>query len=144
MKTIATIIIGFIAGLAISGVLGDMIVAVNNSAGKVSAAWSVSRAEKHVAGGNFSSAITEYEKALKKIKPQNKKLMAKVKNNLAMCLFAVADDAKDVKGIENSLTVFSESLEIYKEMSDTESIKQVENNISEAQSALYSIEQTSE
>ena len=133
---LATIIIGFIAGLALSVVLGDIIVAVNTSAGRISAAWMVSRAEKQIAGGNFYKAVEEYEKALPKISPKNIKLLAKVKNNLALCKFTIADNDKDSKGIEEAVLMFSESLELYKEMRDTESIKQVETNIQEAQYVL--------
>ncbi|MCL2390425.1 MAG: hypothetical protein FWD54_07380 [Endomicrobia bacterium] len=139
MKAFATIIIGFIAGLAISGVLGDIIVAVNNSAGRMSSAWTISKADKFAAGGNFSQAAAEYENALKKIKPENKKLIAKVKNNLALCVFNVADTAKDPKGIEKSLSIFSESLELHKELNDSESVKQTETNISEAEKALQQL-----
>ncbi|MCL2335103.1 MAG: hypothetical protein FWC57_03460 [Endomicrobia bacterium] len=136
MKPVATIIVGFIAGLAISGVLGDIIVAVNNSAGRISAAWSISKAEKYAAGGNFESASAEYEKALKKINPGNKKLLAKTKNNLAMCVFSIADANKDAAAIKKSIEIFSQSLALYKDAGDTESISQVETNLKEAEKAL--------
>ncbi|MCL1972867.1 MAG: hypothetical protein FWG57_07785 [Endomicrobia bacterium] len=132
MKVLATIVIGFIAGLAISGVLGDIIVAVNNSAGRISSAWTISRAEKFAAGGNFAQAAAEYEKALKKIKPENKKLIAKVKNNMALSIFAEADKEGNAERIRESLEMFSESLALHKELNDSESIKQVETNIEEA------------
>ena len=136
MKAFATIVIGFIAGLAISGVLGDIIVAVNNSAGRISSAWTISKADKFAAGGNFLQAEIEYEKALGKISPENKKLTAKVKNNLALCVFNVADAAKDAEGIAKSLSIFSQSLELHKELNDLESVKQVETNIKEAERVL--------
>jgi tetratricopeptide (TPR) repeat protein len=139
-KPVITIIAGFIAGLAISGVLGDMIVAVNNAAGRVSSAWYVSKAEKHIAGGNFTQAVNEYEKALKKIKPSNKKLLAKVKNNMALSIFTEADKEKNIEKIKESAVMFAESLEIYKELNDSESIKQVVTNIKEAESVLASLE----
>ena len=141
MKQLATILIGFIAGLVISGVLGDIIVAVNTSAGRISAAWMVSRAEKHIAGGNFSKAVEEYEKALPKISLKNKKLLAKVKNNMALSKFTLADNGKDREGIEEAILMFSESLELYKELGDTESIKQVETNMQEAQYVLNHVPQ---
>jgi len=135
-KQLATVIIGFIAGLAISGVLGDLIVAVNNSAGRISSAWSISKAEKYVAGGNFEAASAEYEKALKKINPDNKKLLAKTENNLAMCVFSIADKKNDALGIKRSIGIFSESLALSKETGDSQSISQVETNINEAEAVL--------
>ncbi|MCL2485062.1 MAG: hypothetical protein FWF00_05630 [Endomicrobia bacterium] len=139
LNPLATIIIGFIAGLAISGVLGDIIVGINNSAGRISSAWTVSRADKFAAGGNFSQAITEYEKALKKIKPKNKKLIAKVKNNLALSIFNISEPAKYQAGVEEALLIFAESLELYKEINDVEGINQVETNIKEAGKVLQEI-----
>ncbi|MDR1696467.1 MAG: hypothetical protein LBR69_07600 [Endomicrobium sp.] len=136
MKAFATVLIGFIAGLAISGVLGDIIVAVNNSAGRISSAWAVAKADKSAAGGNFSQAAIQYEKALVKINPENKKLTAKVKNNLALSVFNVADAAKDAEGIKKSISVFSQSLELHKELNDPESVEQTETNIKEAEAAL--------
>lgn len=139
-RPLVTIAIGFIAGLVISGVLADLIIVAKNAAGRVSSAWSVSRAEKYIAGGSFSKAKKEYEKALKNLKPDNKKLLAKVKNNMALIIFTEADQEKDAVRIKESLEMFSQSLELYKELNDSESIKQVEINIEEAQTVLESLE----
>jgi tetratricopeptide (TPR) repeat protein len=139
-KPVVTIIVGFIAGLAISGVLGDMITAANNAAGRISSVWSVSRAEKYIAGGNFAKAVKEYDKALKKINPSNKKLLAKVKNNMALSAFTEADKAGNAGKIRESLVMFAESLDLYKELNDSESIAQVETNIKEAAAVLESLE----
>jgi hypothetical protein len=134
-----TIIIGFIAGLAISGILGDIIVMANKSVGKISSAWAVKRAERQISGGNFAAAVREYEKALKKISPANKKLLAKIKNNMALCIFTEADKDGNASEIERSVKMFSESLDLYKELNDAESISQVETNINEAESVLASL-----
>ncbi|MDR1196409.1 MAG: hypothetical protein LBL00_08035 [Endomicrobium sp.] len=139
-KPVITIIVGFIAGLVISGVLSDVIVIANNAAGRVLSAWSVSKAEKYIAGGNFSKAKKEYEKALKKISPNNKKLLAKIKNNMALIIFSEADKEKNALKIKESLEMFSQSLDLYKELNDSESVKQVEVNMGEAQSALQELE----
>ncbi|AKL98290.1 hypothetical protein [Endomicrobium proavitum] len=136
MKRPATIIIGFIAGLAISGVLGDLIIAASSSAGRISSAWSISKAEKFYAGGNFSESLNEYEKALGKVKPDNKKLIAKIKNNQALNVFAIADKAKDKSQIKKSLELFNESLKIYEEIKDTQGAAEVNVNIGEAKKAL--------
>jgi len=135
-KPIVTIIVGFIAGLVISGVLGDIIIIVNNAAGRVTSAWSVSKAERHISGGNFSKAVKEYEKALKKISPDNKRLIAKIKNNMALSIFTEADKEGNAERIRESLEMFSEPLALYKELNDAESIKQVETNIEEARRVL--------
>lgn len=135
-----TIIIGFIAGLAVSGVIGDMIVAVNNAAGRVTSAWSVSKAEKYIAGGDYSKAVKEYKKAEKKISPSNKKLLAKVKNNMALSIFTEADKEQNIENIRESIEMFAESRDLYKELNDSESIKQVETNIKEARLVLESLE----
>ena len=119
---VLTIIAGFIAGLVISGILGDIIVIISNAAGRASLARSVSKAERHIAGGNFEKAKKEYEKALGKIKPDNKKLLAKIKNNTALIIFTEGDGEKNAEKIKEksllslrirsarlSLVLFSES-----------------------------------
>ncbi len=137
---VLTIIAGFIAGLVISGILGDIIVIISNAAGRASLARSVSKAERHIAGGNFEKAKKEYEKALGKIKPDNKKLLAKIKNNTALIIFTEGDGEKNAEKIKESVLLFSQSLDLYRELGDYESVKQVETNIMQARSALESAE----
>lgn len=140
MRAIATIAIGFLTGLIIAGFLGDIIDAVNNSAGKVSSAWLISRAEKNIAGGDFLQAIKNYEKALTKIDPKNIQLLAKVKNNLALSKFTIAYNNADKDGIENSISLFLESLEHYKVLENAEAAGEVKINIEEAYKALEELE----
>lgn len=137
---VLTIIAGFIAGLVISGILGDIIVIISNAVGRASLARSVSKAERHIAGGNFEKAKKEYEKALGKIKPDNKKLLAKIKNNTALIIFTEGDGEKNAEKIKESVLLFSQSLDLYRELGDYESVKQVETNIMQARSALESAE----
>lgn len=137
---VLTIIAGFIAGLVISGILGDIIVIISNAAGRASLARSVSKAERHIAGGNFEKAKKEYEKVLGKIKPDNKKLLAKIKNNTALIIFTEGDGEKNAEKIKESVLLFSQSLDLYRELGDYESVKQVETNIMQARSALESAE----
>lgn len=137
---VLTIIAGFIAGLVISGILGDIIVIISNAAGRASLARSVSKAERHIAGGNFEKAKKEYEKALGKIKPDNKKLLAKIKNNTALIIFTEGDGEKNAEKIKESVLLFSQSLDLYRELGDYESVKQVETNIMQARSTLESAE----
>ena len=141
---ILTIIVGFIAGLAISGVLGDMIGLIGNAADKVSCAWTVSRAEKYIAGGNFIAAKKEYDKILNNTKSVNKRVLAKVQNNTAMIIFNEGDKQKDAVKIKEALFLFSQSLENYKILNDSESSKEVERNIKEANSVLASLDENKE
>lgn len=141
MKKFGIIVLGFFIGLIISGILGDIIIAINNYAGRMSAASNIAKAERLIAGDNFDQALCFYEKALKKIKPENKILTAKVKNNMALCTFTIADNKKDAAGIEKSISMFLESLEIYKELKDVENAKQVEININEAEAVLNKLKQ---
>ena len=133
MKPAGIIIIAFIAGLAISVVLGDIIDFVNFSAARVQSAYIISKAQKAAAAENFLQAQKEYEKALEKIRPSNKKLLAKTKNNLAMCIFLEAEKNENKREVLKSVLIFQEALELFKEINDAESIKEVETNIKEAE-----------
>ena len=133
MKPAGIIIIAFIAGLAISVVLGDIIDFVNFSAARVQSAYIISKAQKAAAAENFLQAQKEYEKALEKIRPSNKKLLAKTKNNLAMCVFLEAEKNENKREMLRSILIFQESLDLFKELNDAESIKEVETNIKEAE-----------
>ena len=136
MKKIAYIALFFLTGIIISWFLGDLIEVISGSAGKLTAARDISAAQEYYAGGNYSQALDEYKKALDKISPSDKKLLAKVKNNMALCVFQTAFDNKDVKGMRDSLPLFEESLALYKEVGDTESAQQVETNIAEAKKQI--------
>ncbi|MDR1941586.1 MAG: hypothetical protein LBQ47_04600 [Endomicrobium sp.] len=136
MKQLSIVVIMFIAGLAVSTVLGDLIDIAGNCADRVSCAWLISKASRAAAGGNYLQARKDYEKAIEKINPSNKSLLAKTKNNLAICIFAMADGGKDpaskAKASAESILIFSQSLELFKELGDLERIKEVEKNIEEA------------
>jgi len=136
VKKIAYIALFFLTGIIISWFLGDLIEVISGSAGKLTAARDISAAQEYYAGGNYSQALDEYKKALDKISPSDKKLLAKVKNNMALCVFQTAFDNKDVKGMRDSLPLFEESLALYKEVGDTESAQQVETNIAEAKKQI--------
>ena len=69
-----TVIVGFIAGLVISGVLFDAFVYIGKSFNRISVAWTVSKAEKSFSAGRFSDAVLLYEKVLPKINIENKRL----------------------------------------------------------------------
>ena len=131
MKKFAFIIIFFITGIIISGILGDGINLVLGCAGKYSEARAISQAHEYFAGGNYLQALDQYKKALEVIDPSEKQKLAQVKNNMAFCVFQTALENNDKKGMRESLPLFEESLSLYKEVGDTESVKQVETNISE-------------
>ena len=84
MKNVAvTVIVGFITGLVISGILFDVIKYVGKSFNRVSVSWNISKAEKAYSEGRFSDSVLIYKKVLPKISEDNKVLLAKTKNNLA-------------------------------------------------------------
>ena len=83
MKNIAvTVIVGFITGLVISGILFDVIKYIGKSFNRVSVSWNISKAEKFYSNGRFSDSVLIYKKTLPKISKDNKILLAKTKNNL--------------------------------------------------------------
>jgi tetratricopeptide (TPR) repeat protein len=141
MRAFWTIVIGFIAGLVVSGVLGDLIIVAKNSVVRIYCAWEIVSAEKMVAAGDFSNAISEYENVLKYISPENKKLLAKTKNNLAMSVFSAADKEKNRRSLQKSIEIFDEALALYREINYAEGVKQVEINIQTAKSVLESLEE---
>jgi hypothetical protein len=75
---------------------------------------------------------------LKKISPSNKKLLAKTKNNLAMCIFLNAEKNQNKEEMEKAVLIFKESLELFKALDDANSIKEVETNMSTAESKAKS------
>jgi hypothetical protein len=81
-------------------------------------------------------AQKEYENALTKISPSNKKLIAKTKNNLALSVFLFAQKNQDKREMLKSVLIFQEALELFKEIGDSQSSKEVETNIKEAQTAV--------
>jgi tetratricopeptide (TPR) repeat protein len=136
VKSIGFAAAAFIAGLAISLVIGDLIDFVKFSAARISGAYIISKAQKSAAAGNFLQAQKEYERALTKISPSNKKLLAKTKNNLALCVFLPAEQNQNRKEMFKSVLIFQEALELFKELGAAQSVKEVEINIKEAQTAI--------
>jgi tetratricopeptide (TPR) repeat protein len=128
-------VIAFIAGLAISTVLGDLIGFVNNYSARMQSAYIISKAQKAAAAEDFLQAQKEYERALEKIRPSNKKLLAKTKNNLAMCVFLQAEKNQNKRGMLGAVLIFQEALELFKEINDAKAAAEAETNIEEAQKA---------
>ncbi len=135
-----TIVVGFIFGLVISGILGDLISFGISAVERISCSWSVSKAEKYIADGDFEKAKIEYEKILNNKKIDNQKIIAKVKNNLALIIFTQGDKENNLTKIENSIKMFSQSLEIYERLKDVDSIKKLKNNIEQAQKVYLNLQ----
>ncbi|MFA7074402.1 MAG: hypothetical protein WC234_04350 [Endomicrobiaceae bacterium] len=134
MKNIwLTVIVGFIAGLVISGILFDAIVYIGKSFNRISVAWSVSKAEKSFSNERFSDAVLIYEKILPKINPDNKKLYAKTKNNLALSVLKTAEKSGKFEDIDKAIKLFLDAEQIYLEIKDNELAGQTAENIKAAQ-----------
>ncbi len=130
MKNIVvTVIVGFITGLVISGILFDVIKYVGKSFNRVSLSWNISKAEKFYSNGRFSDSILMYKKTLPKISSDNKILIAKTKNNLALSLYKNYLNTKNIEELNEALTLFKEAETIYLEVGNQELAKQTAKNI---------------
>ena len=97
MKNIVvTVVIGFITGLVISGILFDVIKYVGKSFNRVSVSWNISKAEKAYSNGRFSDSVLIYKKTLPKISLDNKILLAKTRNNLALLILKNIEQEKNI------------------------------------------------
>ena len=130
MKNIAvTVIVGFITGLVISGILFDVIKYVGKSFNRVSVSWNISKAEKAYSGGRFSDSVLIYKKALPKIDLDNKTLIAKTKNNLALSLYKNYLTTNNNEELNEALNLFKEAETIYLEIGNNELAEQTAKNI---------------
>ena len=108
MKNIAvTVIVGFITGLVISGILFDVIKYVGKSFNRVSVSWNISKAEKAYSGGRFSDSVLIYKKTLPKISLDNKILLAKTKNNLALSILKNIEQEKNISFSNDTENIFN-------------------------------------
>ncbi len=130
MKNIAvTVIVGFITGLVISGILFDVIKYVGKSFNRVSVSWNISKAEKAYSGGRFSDSVLIYKKTLPKIDSDNKTLIAKTKNNLALSLYKNYLTTNNSEELNEALKLFKEAETIYLEIGNNELAEQTAKNI---------------
>lgn len=147
MKNIVvTVIVGFITGLVISGILVDVIKYVGKSFNRVQIAWSISKAEKAYSYERFSDSIDIYNKVISKIDSSNKLLLAKTKNNLASCIIKKIEkennifildnqenlvniDVNKIQEIEKSLTLLNQAYNLYVEINNKELSEQTYQNI---------------
>lgn len=130
MKNIAvTVIVGFITGLVISGILFDVIKYIGKSFNRVSVSWNISKAEKAYSGGRFSDSVLIYKKTLSKIDSDNKTLIAKTKNNLALSLYKNYLTTNNSEELNEALKLFKEAETIYLEIGNNELAEQTAKNI---------------
>ena len=154
MKNIAvTVIVGFITGLVISGILFDVIKYVGKSFNRVSVSWNISKAEKAYSNERFSDSVLIYRKTLPKISSDNKILLAKTKNNLALSMLKniekesninLSDNAEKPSNIsdnvlleiEEILDLLNQANDLYIETGNTELSAQTTKNIQIIESFL--------
>ncbi|MBO7610918.1 MAG: hypothetical protein J6T23_01760 [Elusimicrobia bacterium] len=130
MKNIAvTVVVGFITGLVISGILFDVIKYVGKSFNRASVSWNISKAEKAYSNGRFSDSVLIYKKTLPKIDSDNKTLIAKTKNNLALSLYKNYLTTNNNEELNEALTLFKEAETIYLEIGNNELADQTAKNI---------------
>ena len=124
MKNIVvTVIVGFITGLVISGILVDVIKYVGKSFNRVSISWNISKAEKAYSNERFSDSISIYKKTLPKIDSENKILIAKIKNNLALSI---------LKNIEKENSIDFSNNEFRVNINDFVELKEILNLLKQA------------
>ena len=137
MKNIAvTVIVGFITGLVISGILFDVIKYVGKSFNRVSVSWNISKAEKAYSNGRFSDSVLIYKKTLPKIDSDNKTLIAKTKNNLALSLYKNYLTTNSGEELNEALNLFKEAETVYLEIGNNELADQTSQNILAASNQL--------
>ncbi|MDR3111595.1 MAG: hypothetical protein LBU55_00255 [Elusimicrobiota bacterium] len=136
MKLALNFFILFIAGLAISGVLWDFIGLVKILAIRIYTAVEVSSAEKLTAQENYLKAAAKYEKSLPHIKEDNKKLLAKVKNNLGLCYFYLYEKERRDEFKQKSILFFEQALALYEETKSTIAAQETMKNLQNAKKLL--------
>ena len=145
MKNIAvTVIVGFITGLVISGILFDVIKYVGKSFNRVSVSWNISKAEKAYSDGRFSDSVLIYKKTLPKISLDNKILLAKTKNNLSLSILKNIEQEKnisfsndtenifnsnDILELNEALSLLNQANDLYVETANIELSSQTTKNI---------------
>ena len=128
-NVVVTVIVGFITGLVISGILFDVIKYIGKSFNRVTVSWNISKAEKFYSEGRFSDSALVYKKVLPKIDSDNKILLAKTKNNLGLSLYKNYLNSKNINELNEALTLFNEAKTIYSEINNTDLANQTDKNI---------------
>lgn len=122
------------AGLILSGVIGDVFSYAARSYNRIYIARTISKAEKMVSQDRYDKAIELYEKAYAKISSsmnddKTEILAAKIKNNQGLCLSKRFEKTKDVLDFKQALSLFEEAYATYKKIKNGELADQTEQNI---------------
>ena len=122
------------AGLILSGVIGDVFSYAARSYNRIYIARTISKAEKMVSQDRYDKAIELYEKAYAKISSsmnddKTEILAAKIKNNQGLCLSKRFEKTKDVLDFKQALSLFEEAYAVYKKIKNGELADQTEQNI---------------
>ncbi len=148
MKNIAvTVIVGFVTGLIISGILFDAINYFGKSFNRVSVSWNISKAEKAYSEGRFSDSVSIYKKILSKIGTDNKLLTAKTKNNTALSIIKKIETENNISltdyekensyefpsdvaaELDDALSLLNEAKDLYLEINEQKLYLQTSENI---------------
>lgn len=153
-NVVVTVIVGFITGLVISGILFDVIKYVGKSFNRVQIAWTISKAEKAYSSERFSDSINIYNKVISKIDISNKVLLAKTKNNLALCIIKKVENEENIsifdktnnvsniniienQEIQNALQLLKEANQLYIEINNKDLSEQTSKNINVLENLLF-------
>ena len=128
-NVVITVIVGFIAGLVISGILFDVIKYVGKSFNRASVSWNISKAEKSYSEGRFSDSVLIYKKVLPKISEDNKILLAKTKNNLGLSLYKNYLTTQNKEEITEAMDLMQDAENLYLEAGNKELAEQTSQNL---------------
>ena len=128
-NVVITVIVGFIAGLVISGILVDVIKYVGKSFNRASVSWNISKAEKSYSEGRFSDSVLIYKKILPKISEDNKILLAKTKNNLGLSLYKNYLTTQNKEEITEAMDLMQDAENLYLEAGNKELAEQASQNL---------------
>ncbi|WP_413852859.1 hypothetical protein [Candidatus Ruminimicrobium bovinum] len=141
-----SIILGFIVGLILSGILVDIYSYVKGSVDRIIIARNISKAERYVKEGQYQQAIEIYEKVYAKIKPkkeQNESLFGKVANNLGLSLVENSGGIKsgnknlmNSKQVKKALEMFKEAKASFLKIKNNQLADQTEQNIKMLEQSL--------
>lgn len=144
--TSLSIILGFIVGLILSGVLVDVYSYIKDSVDRIIIARNISKAEQYVKDGQYQQAIEIYEKVYAKIKPKkekNESLFGKVANNLGLSLVEQSGGVKNLdknlfysKQIQKALEMFKEAKASFIKIKNNQLADQTEQNIQMLEQSL--------
>jgi len=137
-KKTVTILVGFLAGFAVSGLLFDAISFVHRRYNRARAAWNISRAERLLGQNMFDLALVQYDRAFTRLTPQlNARIYAQNRNNQALILMEVSTLQNDIAGMQRAVKYFASALNTYTDLvGDQTRMHQVQVNLDNAVQTL--------